>query len=221
MKYLILICFIILSLPTFAQIRLSIHEKDSIVVNGLSYSLLSAGVQQVNGCALAIPGGNANNYNNGITFGLLGNISKRNNGITIGGLANEGDESNGIMIGGIFNHVSRMNGINIGGLLLMGDTISGFSFAGFGIAYLSIRERERNIKQINGLASSFYGINAEQVNGVSLSLINDANEQNGVAIGLINSSEKLKGVQFGLINHAKNNRKGLRTLPFVNMHLGK
>jgi len=38
---------------------------------------------------------------------------------------------------------------------------------------------------------------------------------------LYNRTEELHGLQVGLLNYAGNNPKGLRMLPFVNMHLKK
>ena len=44
------------------------------------------------------------------------------------------------------------------------------------------------------------------------------NQMNGISIALYNRTKELHGVQFGLLNYTENNPKGLRILPFINLH---
>jgi hypothetical protein len=43
----------------------------------------------------------------------------------------------------------------------------------------------------------------------------------GLSIALYNRTKELHGIQVGLLNFAGNNTKGLRMLPFINLHLKK
>jgi hypothetical protein len=42
--------------------------------------------------------------------------------------------------------------------------------------------------------------------------------QVGLSIGIVNIAQELNGIQLGLINIAKNNRSPFRVLPIVNAH---
>jgi hypothetical protein len=44
---------------------------------------------------------------------------------------------------------------------------------------------------------------------------------NGLSIALFNKTKELRGIQVGLLNIARNNPKGFRVLPVINMHLKK
>jgi len=40
----------------------------------------------------------------------------------------------------------------------------------------------------------------------------------GVSIGILNYTRHLNGVQIGLLNYCRNNPRGLRLLPIINVH---
>jgi hypothetical protein len=53
--------------------------------------------------------------------------------------------------------------------------------------------------------------------GVSVSAFNRLGDvQHGLTIGVLNIAEELRGVQIGLINVARRNPRGRRVLPIVN-----
>lgn len=53
--------------------------------------------------------------------------------------------------------------------------------------------------------------------GVSVSAFNRlSGVQHGLTIGVLNIAEELRGVQIGLVNIARRNPKGRRVLPIVN-----
>jgi hypothetical protein len=43
----------------------------------------------------------------------------------------------------------------------------------------------------------------------------------GLSVALYNRANELHGIQLGVLNYAGNNPKGLRMLPFINLHLRK
>jgi hypothetical protein len=58
--------------------------------------------------------------------------------------------------------------------------------------------------------------------GISVSSFHHFYEkQVGVSIGIINIAEELTGLQIGLLNIAKNNPPLFRVLPILNFHAGE
>jgi hypothetical protein len=68
------------------------------------------------------------------------------------------------------------------------------------------------------LAPLYFRIEKEgSMRGVSLSAFNRVSGvQHGLTIGVLNIAEELRGVQIGLINIARRNPSGRRVLPIVN-----
>jgi len=98
-------------------------------------------------------------------------------------------QHNGILISGFGTWTEASNGIVISGLSSIGYVMNGFAF---------------------NLLSSKY----TKLNGVSVSISNEAFDVKGMQIGLINKTNKLSGVQFGLWNVS-----GKRKLPILNWGL--
>lgn len=81
------------------------------------------------------------------------------------------------------------------------------------------------IEKGNGIFVSALGIYSKKLNGVSISVFNDAEIMKGLQIGGYNSSEEIKGLQIGLVNKSKKlkglqiglwNKNGKRSLPIIN-----
>ena len=80
------------------------------------------------------------------------------------------------------------------------------------MAYLSARKNR-------GLSVTAGYLGSEVFKGVAIAGYAKTDQMHGLSIALCNKAEELHGVQFGLLNYAKNNPKGLRLLPFINLHL--
>lgn len=193
------------------------HSKNQdAVVNGISLGVIpTAGTMQfVN---LGLLGVGANNHLNGVSVGGIvigsgGNI----NGLSLSGLITmaDGDEStiSGVAISGISIVAHKaINGLAFSGLAVFTDEdINGvasslaFIYAGGGI---------------QGIALTVGYLETEIFKGVAIAAYAKTNQMNGLSIALFNRTNELHGVQFGLINYAKNNPRGLRILPFINLHL--
>ena len=121
---------------------------------------------------------------------------------------------NGIAIspGGLWCE-AIVNGINISGIGTVTDMVNGFTIAFF-----------QSHQRINGLSLSLgdeairhYGLHVAGwseiylLKGVQLGLFNTSEETHGLQLGILNESKKLRGFQIGLWNV---NRK--RKLPLIN-----
>lgn len=151
----------------------------------------------------------------GFNFGGLALVSKSGiTGINISGLALVSEESiKGINLGG-FAIVCGDNSLyglsfTLGQIKVM-DSISGISISGYKTESIDF----------TGINFTLAWTEFENMNGFSLAGYNEINDtQNGLTIGIINFAENLNGVQIGLINIANNNSGILKVLPFINAHL--
>ncbi len=189
------------------------------VVNGISLGIIpTAGTMQfVNLGLLGV--GAANNLNGvsvgGIVIGSGGNI----NGFSLSGLITMADGDNSVVSGVAISGISigahkAINGLALGGIAVFtdGGDINGVASS---LAYIYAE------KEIRGLAVTVGYLETEIFNGVAIAGYAKTNQMNGLSIALFNRTKELHGVQFGLINYAENNPKGLKILPFVNLHFGK
>jgi len=201
-------------------------------VNGISIGLLGVGsggdMKGINIGGIGIgAGGNLIGLNVGlIGAGAGGNVI----GINIGGLGiGAGKSLTGFNFGlfgvGAGEHV---RGINIGGLGVgAGDTLAGLTLAGIGAG----------ASKVKGIALAGGGIGGESITGIAIAIgtIHIANNgtftglaisafnnikgtQKGVAIGIVNYAYRLKGIQIGLINIVRDNPKGRKALPIININ---
>ncbi len=171
-----------------------------------------------------------------INIGLLGvGTAKQNlNGISIGGfIIGSGGKINGLSLSGIATMADGENS-EISGIALSGigigahKAINGMAIAGFAVgtegningvasslAYISSK------KSFNGFTLTCGFLESDIFSGLGLAGYSKINKMRGLSIALFNNSNELHGIQFGLLNYAKNNPKGFRLLPFINLHLRK
>jgi len=203
---------------------------NSAKTNGIRINFLDKNVDMVNGLNLAAI--SKSRVSNGFTLGLLWIESSICNGIVINGLLGESKKINGIFISGLGGAASKINGLGIGGLAVVGDTLNGLFISSFGAAYMST-ERIKLIngvtvggfigastEKLNGLSISVFNNWIDELNGLSIGMINVIGEQKGISIGIFNRAEKLRGVQIGIWNVAKNN-KFFKYMPIINFNFRK
>jgi hypothetical protein len=206
-------------------------KNQNAVVNGISVGVIPTGgtMQPINIGLLALgsanglnglsiggtvvgSGGNINGLaTGGIVVGSSGNI----NGLCVSGLGTMADGENsvisGIAVSGICVGAHKaINGLAIGGLVVSNGDINGVAT---GLAYISAGEVFR------GLAVTAGYLKSDMFKGIAIASYARTNQMNGLSIALYNRTKELHGVQFGLLNYAENNPKGLRILPFINLHL--
>jgi hypothetical protein len=181
---------------------------------------------------------------NGISAGLLplaGSMGFINAGLV--GIAATPGNLTGISTGGIFTAAVRINGISFSGLVTQANTISGISLSGLllgatrdinGLAFAGLAVSS-DISDKNGVAVSpgiifcdgkLSGVGiaglylkSTEVNGLAIAGFSKSDRMNGMSIALINKSKNLHGIQLGILNYAGNNRRGLKTIPLINLHL--
>ena len=170
---------------------------------------------QVTGVMLGGLGVGAGGDVTGLLFGGLGVGSGGDmTGIQVGGLAvGAGGEITGLSIGGLgVGSGEQMRGIAIGGIGVGAPRISGLAIGGIGVGG----------KEIKGvaLAAGFIRIaDHGYFKGLSAGAFSYIKgRQNGLSIAIVNYAEELNGVQLGLINIAKNNPDFFRILPVMNLH---
>jgi len=197
---------------------LGVGAGQSVV--GLSFGGLGVGAgDRVAGLNIGGLGVGAGNDVQGVTIGGLG-VGAGNNlwGITIGGL--------GIGAG------SYVTGLNIAGLAVgAGQVLRGINIAGLGVgapkvAGLSVSPLlEAEIMEGIAITPAYYhlapqsemGEGPVQHKGVAVSAFsNIRGEHRGLTISILNIADDLKGVQLGLLNIARSNPKGLKVLPVFN-----
>ncbi len=181
--------------------------------SGLRFNIRDKNVGQINGLNLA--GITKSTKTNGLSVGLLASSDSIINGLLINGIMGETSLINGMVISGLGQFSCNINGVGIGGLSIAGDTLNGLFLSPFGITYWN----DELIDIINGLTMGiFIGSNANIMNGVTVSLLNNrSNTLNGVAIGAFNRTKNLYGVQFGLWNVVENNRI-FKRMPIMNLN---
>ncbi|MEX2400910.1 MAG: hypothetical protein WD423_09090 [Rhodothermales bacterium] len=163
----------------------------------------------------------------GLGVGAGGDLS----GIAVGGLGvGGGGDVHGIMIGGLGAGAGgNLSGIAVGGLGVgAGGTIRGLAVSGAGVGAPTIRGLvlsavAAGTTDIVGIAVApgyFHVEENGRMKGLSISAFNRIRgTQQGLTIGILNVARHLNGVQVGLLNIAHNNPRGLRVLPFLNVHV--
>jgi len=227
--------------------KAGISIGNSYTFNGIRFNFADSNVQRINGLNLTLWTKYKSVYNkdatiNGISLGVFPTV-KRMQPVNIFILGAAGVEYlNGISIAGIGIASGNINGVCIGGAMLGGEKINGLTlsglfsysekhFSGMTISGLAVLSRG----DINGLSACIAGIYSEgairgtavtagylkagTTKGFTFSGYANINQVNGLSISLINIARELHGVQIGILNFAGNNRKGLKLLPFINMHL--
>jgi len=149
-------------------------------------------------------------------------------GLTIAGLGvGSGGHVRGISIAGLaVGAGGSLTGVSIAGLGIgSGQEIRGLAIAGGGLGSpkltgVFITGIGAGTLDFNGgvIAPFYFRIEREgSMRGVSVSAFNRlSGVQHGLTIGVLNIAEELRGVQIGLINIARRNPKGRRVLPIVN-----
>jgi hypothetical protein len=222
----------------FTGIRINLADRNVKKINGLNVTFWLKKSQNLSSSV------------NGISIGVVptgGSMQLINLGIL--GLGTSPSNLNGLSLGGfVIGSGGNINGLSVSGLVTIADggtsIISGIALSGIGIGAkkainglaiggLSVW----SVGDINGVVSvlaylsggkNFRGIGvtlgylkSEAYKGIAFASYAKTNQMFGLSIALYNSTEKLHGIQLGLLNYAGNNRKGLRMLPLVNLHLGK
>ena len=133
-------------------------------------------------------------------------------GVSIAGVGVGGGEGiSGISIAGVgIGGGGKISGLSIAGLGVGAPSLSGIVITGVGAGTLDF----------NGgvIAPLYFRIEKEgSMRGVSVSAFNRlSGVQHGLTIGVLNIAEELRGLQIGLINIARRNPRGRRVLPIVN-----
>ena len=227
----------------YSGIRLNAIDKKINNVNGLNVALVNSKAKRCDGVSLGLLV-DMDTIQNGISFGTFANIGTVRNGIAASAFITVAKKTNGLAVAGITTGVNHVNGAAIGFATLT-DTLRGFNLglvvfskhtSGIEISYMSVVDSldgislsifgsgsSRLVKnsRVRGLIAAGFFVSVDKVEGVTISAINDEKELKGLAIGIYNHSKKLRGVQLGLLNYVGNNPKGLRLLPFINIHLRK
>lgn len=183
----------------FAGGLLSVYAHPNGKIRGLALAGLSLEGEDITGIVFS-GGPMVYRHFRGIAVG----------GIGFGGLVIEAERFAGLAVNGVWIQAAEFRGIGIAGMhAIMGDRMNGFMLAGL----------RTDIGTANGVVITGGFMEAKNVRGISIGVINRPVEMRGISIGLFNSSKKLKGLQIGLLNHAANNPKLLQWLPLVNLNL--
>ena len=204
----------------FTGIRINFADENVKRINGLNFTLWVTPRNNqdavINGMSVGlVPTAGSMQYINlgvlatGVAHGSL-------NGVSVGGLLiGSGGNINGLSIAGLFiltdeGDLVHINGLTVGGLAIGTDGyVNGVASS---LACLSARENR-------GLAVTAGYLKSEIFKGVAVAGYANIDHMNGLSVALYNKTEELRGVQFGLLNYAGNNPRGLRFLPFINLHL--
>jgi hypothetical protein len=149
-------------------------------------------------------------------------------GLTIAGLGiGSGGHVRGISVAGLgVGAGGGVTGVTVAGLGIgSGGEIRGLAIAGGGLGSpkltgIFITGIGAGTLDFNGgmIAPFYFRIERDgSMRGVSVSAFNRlSGVQHGLTIGVLNIAEELRGVQIGLINIARRNPKGRRVLPIAN-----
>lgn len=231
----LILCLILASLCGFAQEHAS---QDSLKSVFFSLTPRTKKVQQVNGLAIGlgydididnkirkVNGINLEVNPFSILYLMFDDPSRRGfpekstvkiNGLSIGtGHSNQNEDV-------------AYSGINVS-LLNSGYSCNGFSVNGFynhvtKMNGLHLSGMTNVSKDMNGLIISISN-NAENLNGIQIGLLNNSEYFNGLQLGVFNQSSKYTGIQIGLVNKCTS-QNGLqlgfwninkkRSFPFLN-----
>lgn len=182
-------------------------------LSGVSISGIGTGSKQIKGLHLA-----------GIGMG-----ASTLHGVAIAGVGLGGVELEGVFISGVGIGAKQIRGLGIAGLAQGAETLLGLylspilfaeTFVGVSLTPLiSIVQHHKGLS-ISGISIVRCTEKYEWMLDESLPESKEECEtlNEGIQIGLYNYSRKMgdKAWQFGLLNYVKENRKGLRVLPFFN-----
>lgn len=174
-------------------------------INGINIQLLSIN-RKVNGFDFGFV--SFNKKLNGLHLAILQCNSGKTNGISFGGLFNNFDKANGIALSALaVTSRKKFNGLSISPIML-GEEMNGLIVAGLGFL--------PEVGRLRGVAVTGLMGRLELMKGFIFSPLTIIECQEGVSVGVINQAEDLHGIQFGLWNVARN-KKHLKALPFINM----
>ncbi|MDP8238041.1 MAG: hypothetical protein P9X24_03040 [Candidatus Hatepunaea meridiana] len=177
-------------------------------VNGIGISGIGIAADRIRGLGFGTIGLSCNKLR-GIGVGGIGIAASDVKGILIGGVGVASGEMTGLAFGLIGVAIEDFYGISIGGIGIAGDNITGICLSGVGIG----------ADQLNGVFLSGLGIKGKGMQGLGISSYNGIKGvQRGVTIGLLNRADELHGCQIGILNIAHNNSGILKVLPFINFH---
>ena len=220
MAYSLLLLFVVfLSIASFSQqshISLGVKGNgicigNSSFYNGLRLNLIDRNVRTINGFNIAITA--ETQRTNGLQLALQ-SYSAVTNGVNLSVWGIGDSACNGLTIAPGINTLN-INGIGISVLSAAADTMNGFFVGGL----FGVNRRIGYAGQVNGVALGMIcGAFAEELNGVSIGLANEANLVRGAQIALgHNKTKELHGVQIGLWNEAENKRF-LKHMPLLNFN---
>jgi hypothetical protein len=222
----------------FNGIRINFADKNVKRINGLNVTFWLRKYKNyssaVNGISIGVipTGGSMQPINIGILG--LGASPKNLNGLSLAGfIIGSGGCINGLSLCGLIisadGNGSKISGITMAGLgLSAAKAVNGLAIGGLGVI---------SDGNINGVATSLTYLSAEDnfcgigvtpgylkselFKGVSIACYSKTNQMFGLSIALYNRTNELHGLQLGVLNYAGNNKKGLKMLPIINMHLRK
>jgi hypothetical protein len=225
----------------FTGIRINLADKDIKRINGLNVTFWARKLKYWSDNVQM-----QKSVVNGISTGIIPTCGTMN-GINTGVLRVVAmKEMNGLSISGL-NLFSKgdINGLSFSGLITQCDILSGFAVSvigaagtgginGLAIGGLTVGSDRSDINGVaatlgvlycgsdfNGVGVSGIFLKSETFRGVSIAGCSSSYKMFGLSIALYNRTRELHGMQIGLLNYAGNNRKGLRYLPLINMHLKK
>jgi|WetSurSiteA1Bulk_404760.scaffolds.fasta_scaffold00802_8 hypothetical protein len=193
---------------------LKMFQNQNAIVNGISFGVMpTAGIMQP------------------VNIGLVGlGTANRSNGLTLAGLMIGGD-INGLGLSGLFimadGRKGMMSGFALSGLMVGAKTeLNGVTIGGLivgsegdinGLAGSSTYIQSGGV--VRGVALTAGYLNAMTFKGIAIAGYFRSTQMHGLSFAVFNSTKELHGTQVGLLNIARNNPKGLRVLPVINMHL--
>ena len=159
----------------------------------------------------------------GVGLGTGGSIR----GVAIGGIG-AGGSVTGIAIGGVGVGAGKsVTGLAVGGIGVgAGSEIKGLVIAGVGVGAqkltgLTVAGVGAGGLEVTGLvlAPAYFQVEVGgTLRGVSVSAVNRIRgQQRGLTIGIVNIAEELHGLQLGLVNIARN-KSSFSVLPIANFH---
>jgi hypothetical protein len=193
--------------------KLSKNQK--AIVNGITVGVLplAGTLQPIN---IGLIGVGSEKSSNGLTIGGL-MIGGDVNGLSLSGLITMADGArgmSGVALSGIgVGAAAAINGLAVGGLAVGTDgNLNGLAAS---VAYI----QSKGI--VRGLTATAGFLNAFTYKGIAVAGYSRSTQMHGLSMAVFNKTEELRGIQVGLLNIAKNNPKGLRVLPLINIHLKK
>jgi hypothetical protein len=199
-------------------------DLEGIMLGGLGAGLGGS----VTGIAVGGLGIGAGGDVTGLLVGGLGGGAGGNvTGIAVGGLGvGAGGDMRGLLVGGLGSGVGGdLEGIAIGGVGVgAGGEIRGVAVGGVGVGASRLRGVALSGVAAGGgevrgvvIAPAYFRIDeGGLLRGVSVSAFNHVRgRQHGLSIGLLNIADELHGVQIGILNISRNDGS-LRVVPILN-----